>query len=90
MVGRVFSARIIQRPFPRRGRGGEAVNGKEFIEVICRHRTEQGKLNHDGNIVNEIMELTDGQLQQIVTFGDVVEWRNNRIKLNERVEEEKL
>ena len=57
----------------------ENVDGKKFIEIICQRLEDEGKLLYDSNIVMKIVTLTNRELNEIVSLGDVVDWQNARI-----------
>lgn len=58
----------------------EKINGRRFIEIICQKLEDEGQLLYDSNIVMKINILTDRELNQIISFGDVVDWHNDRVK----------
>ena len=55
-------------------------DGKGFIEVICQRLRDQDILLYDHNIRKLIETLNNGELNQIVSLGDVVSWHNERIQ----------
>ena len=54
-------------------------DGEGFIEVICQRLREENILLYDSNIMQKIRTLTNGELNQIVSLGDVINWHNDRI-----------
>ena len=55
------------------------VDGNKFIEIVCQRLEDEGKLLYDSNIVMKITTLTNGELNQIISFGNVTAWHNDRI-----------
>ena len=53
-------------------------DGEGFIEVICQRLREENILLYDSHIVQKIRTLTNGELNQIVSLGDVIDWHNDR------------
>lgn len=56
------------------------VDGKKFIEIICKRLEDEGKLLYDSNIIMKIVTLSNRELNQIISLGDCVDWANDRIK----------
>ena len=54
-------------------------SGKDLIEVIVKRLNDKDIRCYDAAIVNEIRELSSGELNQIVSFGDVAQWHNERL-----------
>ena len=57
----------------------EKINGRKFIEIICQRLEDEGQLLFDSNIVMKINTLSDREINQIISLGDVVNWHNDRI-----------
>ena len=56
------------------------ITGEKLIDVVCDRLKFKNEITHDGNILNEIRKLTSGELNQIVSFGNVEKWHNDEIK----------
>jgi len=58
------------------------ISGEKFINIICERMKEIGKGDrlYDSNILQAIKELTVYELREIISFGDVHTWHNERIK----------
>jgi hypothetical protein len=54
------------------------MNGKEFIEKICNKLREENVLLYDAHIRNKIESLTEVELRELINFGDVIKWKNER------------
>ena len=55
-------------------------NAEKMIEAIVQRLNDKNIRCYDTNIVAEIRNLTNGELNQLVSFGDVDKWireRNN-------------
>ncbi len=55
------------------------ITGDNLISAICKQLNEKNILQHDSNIINLIRTLTSGELYQLIDFGDVQSWQNDRI-----------
>ena len=55
------------------------VTGATVVFALVKRLSDEGKLCHDGNIVNLLRSLSRTELNQLCSFGDVIEWRNERI-----------
>lgn len=55
------------------------VTGEQIIDVIAERLNEEGIPPSDNEIVRRINELTPQQAMQLVTFGDIQDWHNERI-----------
>lgn len=63
------------------------VNGKEFVQaVVNRIKDEKGQL-YDTNILCRIKDMTDKEIFEVHSFGDVQEWHNDRINAKKEQEE---
>jgi hypothetical protein len=60
------------------------ITGQDLIDVLCRELKERNILLYDSNIRILLSELTAGELREIITFGDVIKWRNIRVQ-NEKL-----
>ena len=56
------------------------VSGTDLIKILVTRLKDKGQSYKDYNIVHSLRSLTSTQLNQIVTFGDVLDWHNERIK----------
>ena len=45
------------------------VSGKDFINAIANKRKQEGKINDDSGIVNEIRKLSWQQINEIILMG---------------------
>jgi len=63
------------------------ITGQKLIDVLCIRLEDTGTLCHDTIILRLLKELTAEQLWQIVSFGDIQKWHNERV--NKRAEENK-
>lgn len=59
-------------------------NGEDLVNVIIKRMEDENFIPVDGGhytneILRRIRNLNRGQLNQIVSFGDVTEWHNDRI-----------
>ena len=57
------------------------LNGEDFIKVVCNRLKDENKdvLLSDSVIINRIREMSDGEMWQVISFGDVQDWHNERI-----------
>ena len=55
------------------------ITGDNLISAICKRLDDKNVLQHDSNIINLIRTLTSGELYQLIDFGDVQSWQNDRI-----------
>lgn len=56
------------------------ITGNDLIQCVAQKLKEENVLCYDTAIVHKIRTLTKGQLNQIVSFGDVTEWHNERVE----------
>ena len=63
------------------------INGEQLIKALCDRLNFQGQLLYDANILNLLRELSVYQVNELVTFGELVEWRRQRIE-NEQLNKE--
>ena len=54
------------------------VSGKDLIKILTDRLQEQDKKCYDANIIILLRSLTSNQLNQIITFGGVLDWHNER------------
>lgn len=61
------------------------INGQQFIDAIVNRLKDEGSGHRlfDSVIMNKLRTLNNGELNQIVSFGDVIDWHNERV-LKER------
>ena len=55
------------------------VSGKDIIASICNRLEAEKILTHDGNIIQKLRSLSSYELHQLIDFGDVPSWHNDRI-----------
>jgi hypothetical protein len=55
------------------------VTGQDFIDAITARLTDKNIRCYDTAIVQQLRELTGGEVMQIASFGDVTKWHNERI-----------
>lgn len=55
------------------------IDGEMFIEAICNRLRDEDVRLYDSEIVKKIRALNSYEVLKIATFGDVNEWRNDRI-----------
>jgi len=55
------------------------ITGGNLISAICKRLDDKNVLQYDSNIINVIKTLSSGELHQLVDFGDVQSWHNDRI-----------
>jgi len=56
------------------------VSGKDLIKILVTRLKDKGQSYKDYDIVHLPRSLTSTQLNQILAFGDVLDWHNERIK----------
>ena len=60
------------------------VTGQDIIDAIVARLTDKDVRCYDTTIVQQLRELTGGEVMQIFHFGDVTEWHNERITNNKK------
>ena len=55
------------------------MNGKKLIKAIDDRLESTGKLSTESNIILEIMKLTKAELNQLLSFGNVISWHNEGV-----------
>lgn len=55
------------------------VTGKKLIDVLCHRLEDNGHRCYDSEIMILLKTLSSEQLWQIVSFGDVQKWHNERV-----------
>ncbi len=73
-----------QRQFVISLRGEMSVNGRNIVDAIVKRLNEENIRCYDNAIVAKLNSLTAAEMSQLSTFGDVVEWHNDRIKRESR------
>lgn len=56
------------------------ITGKDIIDAIAIRLSEENVRCHDSEIVRKLNSLSATELAQLVNFGDVIAWHNERIK----------
>ena len=56
------------------------IDGQQFVNAICERLREESLLCTDTNIVIKLAVLSSGELNQLVSFGDVTSWHNERVE----------
>lgn len=56
------------------------VTGEDFITIIVNRLNDKDVRCHDSEIVNQIRRMTDKEVVQALTSGDVQRWHNDRIR----------
>jgi len=56
------------------------VTGEDFIKAVCNRLNDNNIRCYDSAIVREIRKLTGAKLMQVLTFGDVQKWHNDRLR----------
>lgn len=54
------------------------ITGKQLVDAVAKRLEDKNILQYDSYIVAQINRLTPQELSQIVSFGDVTQWRNER------------
>jgi len=54
-------------------------DGKYLIERIVKRLDEDDIRAHDSNIISKLRSMDKRELWQLLTFGDVVKWHNDRV-----------
>ena len=59
-------------------------NGEHLIKTVQQRLKDEGYVPYEGGaytnaLLNKIRSLDSGELNQIVSFGDVQKWHNDRI-----------
>ena len=54
------------------------INGKEIIKAIVQRLDDKDIRCYDSAIVTELRKLNRHELNQLITFGDVAKWVNER------------
>ena len=57
-------------------------NGKEIIKAIVQRLNDKDIRCYDSTIVTELRELNRYEWNQLITFGDVAKWVNERKTTN--------
>ena len=60
------------------------ITGKQLLDAVAKRVDEEGRLCYDTAIVAKINSLSSGELNQLVSFGDVTQWHNDRIEKQHR------
>ena len=53
--------------------------GRELVQSVCDRLEDKGELLTDHNILLTIKSLTNGQLNQLIQLGNIVEWHNELV-----------
>lgn len=56
------------------------LNGEQLIEALCRRLDFQDERLYDTNIMSLLRSLDRYELNQLITFGDIDKWINERNK----------
>ena len=62
-------------------------NGKQFIDIICDRLNFLGKDLTDNEICTLIRSLNRHELNQIMIFGIVDKWHNDKLNRQEEIHE---
>lgn len=54
----------------------EEINGKLFVEALCKRLKSENRQCHDSTIVNLLSKLTKYELRMLVDFGTTDKWIN--------------
>lgn len=61
------------------------LNGKQIIDAIVRRLDDEDVRCYDSAIVAKLASLSEFELNQLITFGEIDKWlteRNNKAKAN--------
>jgi len=59
--------------------------GRQFLDAVAKRLDEENIRCYDTAIVKKIQTLSSGELNQLVSFGDVTQWHNDRIEKQHRL-----
>jgi len=52
----------------------QEIDGKIFVEALCKRLDSEGRQCHDSTIVNLLSKLTKYELRMLVDFGTTDKW----------------